>query len=1116
MLILIACMSLSFSRSLSFIAHVVPESLANTQLFLYEPDVVQRTASLADPSKKLNEPIQSAAFYALDGLGRYRSKLTEVLNSVNASVNHGILLHFLKNVIDDLATDSPQSGDHLVDALFGFIAFITSTATGSSMIVNAGLIPLLVQVLEIGKPDTYMVQRTISRAIGLVDSVLYAFPTSFSLFCNAKGLDILVGRIEEEVNRDIKDAQEQMEDSGQPSADNLYGKLAFGRASLLRNMLKSISHMMSSTGTSEGLRNLIDGSLPKSVQKMMENRRVFGPQIVALSINIMATFIHNEPTALTIIQELKLPETFFDLVECDIESNYEVIIAIPNAIGALCLNQAGLDLVNSKPLYPKLFDLFTSERHIKVLQDRDNASMIGQSIDELIRHQPSMKQSVMDQIFVTMEKIKKAGEEFKPTQDEEKNYRLKLTELTPSADQASVAPTTSTSTSTGDAVMTDVSGSSAAAGDNRAQEPVPIADVITDEVENSRKPPVIADNPVVAFMDITARFLEGLFQTTSHWKDFLKADGLTKLLKFYSLPCLPYNFSNSMAADSLATLIRLMTEVSSQSVITAMLVDLKESVAETKSVWDWDAPSPNSQLLHLITPTSDEDLEKGNKILSRLISLRSRTQVLADICQTFAYVGTKMPTTFLQTLNGSSSTTAAATVTVEELGEVHRACVWEKILLKAAEPAAPSAPTGDVKGKGRADDVGAGAQQQPPSSDPASLHDSSLSVGPGTPADILESLPDASTPSGQVGAQENSTPISNRAAGPQDQNRQLLRHIISSIPSSLNMFFQETSKILIGRRTTDTAHKKASSQTSESLASMLCKSLEWKGSAVQAHNFAYATIMIGRAMSLLWDERSSGVSHLNLLILLPFEKKGGLDLLFSVYRNYSEEVSKHSDGTTVVSSPKDPSDRLLLGHACGGLKVALNLLQNLVTSTGYFGSSYLNHLTNPEDSANQNPETTFEPHSYLVHIRSLVFPVLKETWESSWLPGLPLSVNRSAIQTVLQVLNADPEIVKKKPQPASASMGPFGLGVGGSGAGAGLGSLFSSLAGPLAAGPPGARAPRAPTQPDEERITQLMEMGFPRGPSTFALRRTANNTSAAAEFLLTVSFLEIVRVAMDS
>ena len=42
------------------------------------------------------------------------------------------------------------------------------------------------------------------------------------------------------------------------------------------------------------------------------------------AINIMATFIHNEPTCLPVIQEAGLPEAFYGVVEDSLEPVIEV------------------------------------------------------------------------------------------------------------------------------------------------------------------------------------------------------------------------------------------------------------------------------------------------------------------------------------------------------------------------------------------------------------------------------------------------------------------------------------------------------------------------------------------------------------------------------------------------------------------------------------------------------------------------------------------------------------------------------------------------------------------------------------------------------------------------
>lgn len=156
----------------------------------------------------------------------------------------------------------------------------------------------------------------------------------------------------------------------------------------------------------------------------------------------MATFVHNEPTCLGVIQENGLPEAFYRVVEHGLEPAievchtiiflsfpshrvYQVIQAIPNAIGALCLNQAGQDQLAARPnIIPCLFSIFTSERHQRILQEKENAVLIGTAIEELIRHHPALKERVVDGIKMTLAKIEELGKAYEPSEDLKPYYQL--------------------------------------------------------------------------------------------------------------------------------------------------------------------------------------------------------------------------------------------------------------------------------------------------------------------------------------------------------------------------------------------------------------------------------------------------------------------------------------------------------------------------------------------------------------------------------------------------------------------------------------------------------------------------------------------------------------------
>lgn len=103
----------------------------------------------------------------------------------------------------------------------------------------------------------------------------------------------------------------------------------------------------------------------------------------------------------------------------------QVIQAIPNAIGALCLNESGqAELANRPSIIPAIFTIFTSQRHLKVLIEKENAVLIGTAIDELIRHHPTLKSAVFEALKSTMSNIENLGLSYRVPKDILQWYQL--------------------------------------------------------------------------------------------------------------------------------------------------------------------------------------------------------------------------------------------------------------------------------------------------------------------------------------------------------------------------------------------------------------------------------------------------------------------------------------------------------------------------------------------------------------------------------------------------------------------------------------------------------------------------------------------------------------------
>jgi hypothetical protein len=71
-------------------------------------------------------------------------------------------------------------------------------------------------------------------------------------------------------------------------ADMHIGHLSVPRASILKHAMRSMHRMMQASGNAEGLRGLIDSSLLKSLKKVMEQRTLFGPSVLAIGTCCLA------------------------------------------------------------------------------------------------------------------------------------------------------------------------------------------------------------------------------------------------------------------------------------------------------------------------------------------------------------------------------------------------------------------------------------------------------------------------------------------------------------------------------------------------------------------------------------------------------------------------------------------------------------------------------------------------------------------------------------------------------------------------------------------------------------------------------------------------------------
>ncbi|KAG6810921.1 hypothetical protein H0H92_009816 [Tricholoma furcatifolium] len=935
--------------AIAIYGHTHPESQALTSLFLYEPDVIANIAELLQLDKDISIRIQTTAVAALDSLARYRQRNQEVLTAVNAGVNHGILMALVRKTMVDAADPKSTLPQSFIDALLNFVAYISSHSTGGNMVVGAGLIPILIQAIDNRLPNRLAV---LSKTMQLVDNILYGYTNAFNIFCASRGIETLVNRIEHEVDVDIKD-HGFLEESRDIIGSQ--GDLSIARSAALKHILRSMHRMMQSSGTAEGLRGLIDLSLLKSIKKVMEHRTVFGPTILPIAINIMATFIHNEPTSLAIIQEAGLPETFYKVIEAGLEPSIEVIQGVANAIGALCLNEVGQAQLARRPsIIPSIIGVFTSERHLKVLLEKEHAVLVGTSIDELIRHHPSLKPAVFDAVKATITKIEELGAAYEVSDDLRHWYQL-----IPAGSPIPVAAPAITAQDE-DVVMEDVEASASIGAESVDVEP---AETKTH------------DNTVVLFIDAVGRFLEGLFQHTPHCRDFITAaDGLTLLGRLTSLPCLPYDYANSVASDSMVQVMRTLTEVANDETLLHLARLVKQSLAETETFWG--SVEEPSKLLPLVEVTAEEH-EIANRRFRALVTLHIRITLLSDVFQTVGYAHGRAAIGLLLNLISKISPDV-----LTDLGSLHRASVWENLALNvglasrgiAVKPTPPSTPLG----------------RTPNPSTTHLLDGDRDEVFPLVGEVVVADDEQEAAPSSSSGAVAAS-----KSDGFREQNATALKHLTHGLPAALTPFFQSIVKMFYSRRHPEAAQKKQVIETSETIAELMVKHLDVKAfKRTTAHS-------------------------LNTVELVAFYKAGGFDAIVNACRVLMSSVERIMK---IPEEERSKPDTLELTAAFTALKVALHLIRPIISSKPLIESSQTSFLLN-RDKKDTDPDY-FEPHNFLVRLRVAVLPLIEELWDAPWLISAPLDVIKSISKSALELMNGEGEEAKNDASALEAGIIP--------------------------------------------------------------------------------------------
>ncbi|KAK9246420.1 hypothetical protein V1506DRAFT_457070 [Lipomyces tetrasporus] len=591
--------------AIEFLGYTAQENSIQTRLFAGNPQLIPSLCDLIHPDNDVPIWLRTLAIEALQSLSHHRAKHNEILSSLSANVNHGVLLYIVRQIVKDLSHGQIVDA-YFADRLMNLIPLLASSSHSVQVLVTAGFMSVMVQLLETPTQDF----TTLAMAITVVQHMVCVAQSAFNEFVQLGGLDFVVKRIEEEVDYSIANP----EDIEQTVLVDF--RMNYVRAQFLKSLFKLLLSMMASTGNADRLRNLVESSILNSLKKVISNSALFGTNVVSCAIDMMSTFIHNEPTSYTIIGESKLPQVFVDSIPELIKLSKTT--SIPHAIGAICLNNAGLDLVQKSGALKKYFQVFKMHFHAQIMTLTSVPSSLGSAFDEMVRHHPALKEEIMAEVVQVAKDISLAGEamsggvRFFPVR--------------------------------ADALKTD------------ADDELVIQD---------------ANSEIMSLIDCYARFLEAFLQNNVHCKEFIKRDGLVYLVRLYSLPSLPYDFPSRAPAISLTRVFRLATEVNTFWTITTILKACSATMKKIDVFLDYD--DPDSFFKHLET----EDGDLASQFMKSLNSVHCFVFLLSQMYAHMIYPHSKSTLPMIQPF----STVNEFEQLLTSFGKLQRNCLWEDVVI---------------------------------------------------------------------------------------------------------------------------------------------------------------------------------------------------------------------------------------------------------------------------------------------------------------------------------------------------------------------------------------------------------------------------------------------------
>uniref|UniRef100_A0A3P8UPN2 E3 ubiquitin-protein ligase HUWE1 n=1 Tax=Cynoglossus semilaevis TaxID=244447 RepID=A0A3P8UPN2_CYNSE len=519
-------------------------------------------------------------------------KLSNIIDCTGTASYHGFLPVLVRNCIQAMIDPLMEPYPHqFATALFSFLYHLASYDAGGEALVSCGMMEALLKVIKFLGDEQDQI-TFVTRAVRVVDLITNL---DMAAFQSHSGLSIFICRLEHEVDlsrkegpfvikpkiqrpsaavesedmdTDMEMSEVSMESSPGPSTSS--GARPEGdhraqsstsnthtprpgmqcipqRAALLKSMLNFLKKAIPDPSFSDGIRHVMDGSLPTSLKHIISNAEYYGPSLFLLATEVVTVFVFQEPSLLSSLQDNGLTDVMLHaLLIKDVPATREVLGSLPNVFSALCLNARGLhSFVQCQP-FERLFKVLLSPDYLPAMRRRrssdplgDTASNLGSAVDELMRHQPTLKTDATTAIIKLLEEICNLGRA--------PEYICQKPSIQKADGTVAVPPARSSH-----------AAEEASSEDEEEEEALHTFTQQQGEPESNRQVVGTEERIPIPLMDYilnVMKFVESILSnntTDDHCQEFVNQKGLLPLVSILGLPNLPIDFPTSAACQAVA------------------------------------------------------------------------------------------------------------------------------------------------------------------------------------------------------------------------------------------------------------------------------------------------------------------------------------------------------------------------------------------------------------------------------------------------------------------------------------------------------------------------------------------------------------------------------------